>query len=138
MISFYFEDVSEFPLSRLKVRKWLKSVVELEGKKVGELSIVFCSDEYLLKMNNDYLKHDYFTDVITFDYNVGGNVISGDIFISIDRVKENANTLKVSFSDELHRIIVHGVLHLLGYSDKSRAERVAMEEKENYYLPLLV
>ena len=138
MISYFFEDVSEFRLSRLKVRKWLKSVVELEGKKVGDISIVFCSDEYLLKMNNDYLNHDNFTDVITFDYNVGGSVIYGDIFISIDRVRENANTLKVSFSDELHRIIVHGVLHLLGYSDKSRAERVAMEEKENYYLPLLV
>jgi len=138
MISYFFEGVSEFRLSRLKVRKWLKSVVELEGKKVGDISIVFCSDEYLLKMNNDYLNHDNFTDVITFDYNVGGSVIYGDIFISIDRVRENANTLKVSFSDELHRIIVHGVLHLLGYSDKSRAERVAMEEKENYYLPLLV
>ena len=138
MISYFFEGVSEFRLSRLKVRKWLKSVVELEGKKVGDISIVFCSDEYLLKMNNDYLNHDNFTDVITFDYNVGGSVIYGDIFISIDRVRENANTLKVSFSDELHRIIVHGVLHLLGYPDKSRAERVAMEEKENYYLPLLV
>ena len=96
---------------------------------------MFCSDEHLLEMNRSYLEHDYYTDIITFDY-VEENVVSGDLFISIDRVRDNAKTLGQSVREELHRVMVHGLLHLLGYHDKSKEEQVEMRSKEDYYLTL--
>lgn len=135
-IHFFNEDL---PLPKLKKRltaNWLKEVILFEGKRVGNVSFIFCSDAYLLDVNKKFLDHDYYTDVITFDY-VEGNVISGDIFISLDRVSENANSLNISFLDELNRIMVHGVLHLLGYKDKSKDDKNLMTEREDYFIKLL-
>jgi rRNA maturation RNase YbeY len=108
-------------------------VIGEEKKKTGDISFIFCSDEYLLGINQQYLEHDYYTDIITFD-DVSGELISGDIFISVDRVRENAEIYGQSFSDELHRIIIHGVLHLLGYKDKEPDQKEIMTGKEDYYL----
>ncbi|WP_159521229.1 rRNA maturation RNase YbeY [Sunxiuqinia indica] len=132
-INFYFEDVEEFQLDLPKSEDWIKNTILNEGKQSGEISFVFCSDDYLLDINRQYLDHDYYTDIITFDY-VEGSLISGDIFISIDRVKENADVFKVSFENELNRIIIHGVLHLLGYKDKDLKQKEVMTGKEDYYL----
>ena len=115
---------------------WLKDVIISKGKNAGNISVIFCSDEYLLDVNKRYLDHDYYTDIITFDY-VEGDKISGDIFISVDRIADNAATYNVSFSDELHRVLVHGILHLLGYKDKTTEEKNEMTENENKYLKLL-
>jgi rRNA maturation RNase YbeY len=114
---------------------WLDNCLRKEKKISGEMNFIFCSDKYLLKINQEYLQHDYYTDIITFDY-TQKNLVSGDIYISIDRVKENANTYKVSFQNELLRVIVHGVLHLCGYKDKTKAHARLMREKEDYYLSL--
>jgi rRNA maturation RNase YbeY len=103
---------------------------------MGDLTFVFCSDEYLLVLNNKYLKHDYFTDIITFD-NTEGLTVHGDLFISVERVKENSAGLGVAFKDELYRVMVHGVLHLLGYSDKSKPAKQTMTSKEDFYLSQL-
>lgn len=135
-IHFFNEDL---PLPKLKKRltaNWLKEVILFEGKRVGEVSFIFCSDSYLLDVNKKFLEHDYYTDVITFDY-VEGNVISGDIFISLDRISENANNLNISFLDELNRIMVHGVLHLLGYKDKLKKDKSLMTEREDFFIKLL-
>ena len=118
------------------LREWLNNVGEREGFTVGELSIVLGSDDWLLDYNKQYLNHDYYTDIITFDY-VESNVISGDLLISYDRVIDNANSLNVSRETELYRVIVHGFLHLCGYGDKSDAEKELMRKKEDYYLNLL-
>lgn len=137
MIDFNFEDreVPDFD-SELFIL-WLNKVIVCEGKESGEISVVFCSDEYLLKINQDYLKHDYYTDIISFDYSEE-NFVSGDLFISVDRVEENAVEFGVSFSEELKRVCVHGVLHLCGYKDKSDEEVNQMREKENQYLKIFV
>ena len=135
-IIFFNEDV---PLPKLKKRKlisWIKNVIQSEGMKVGEISFIFCSDNYLLEVNKKYLEHDYYTDIITFDY-VEENVIQGDIFISVDRVKENSVTFKTRFEDEIHRILVHGILHLLGYKDKLKKDKSLMTSKEDLYLNVL-
>ena len=110
-------------------------VAESEIKKIGDISIIFCSDRYILDVNIKYLSHDYFTDIITFDY-CEGNKLSGDLFISIDSVKENASFYGTEFTDELNRVIVHGILHLIGYDDHSDDEVKQMREKEDYYLGL--
>ena len=104
-----------------------------EGCVLGDITFVFCSDEELLGVNKEFLNHDYYTDIITFDYSEG-SVISGDLFISIDRVKENALSFNVQITEELHRVAFHGVLHLLGYNDKTEAEVIIMRSKENHYL----
>lgn len=135
-ISFYNEDLPLPKLKRRIVGNWLKEVILKEGKRVGDVSFIFCTDEYLLDVNKKFLDHDYYTDVITFDY-VEGNIISGDIFISLDRVSENATGLSISFNDELNRIMVHGILHLLGYKDKSDNEKILMTEREDFFLKLL-
>jgi rRNA maturation RNase YbeY len=135
-INFYFEDIKKFPLDLPKTRNWIKKSISTEEKKTGEISFIFCSDEYLLGINRQYLEHDYFTDIITFDY-VENNIISGDIFISIDRVRENASEFQVSFQNELNRIIIHGVLHLIGFKDKSATDKRLMTNKEDFYLGLL-
>ena len=135
-IRFFNEDVNFPGIRKRVVSAWLKEIISLHDKKVGDISIIFCSDSYLLDVNKEYLEHDYFTDIITFDY-VEGNMISGDIFISVDRVLENSALFQVTFSEELHRIMAHGVLHLLGYKDKCDEDKVMMTEKENFSLQLL-
>lgn len=115
----------------------VKSLINSENFKLGELAVVLCSDEYLLKVNQDFLKHDYYTDIITFDY-CEENVINGDLIISLDRVRENSVKEKSSFEEELNRVIFHGVLHLCGYKDKSKKDIEVMRFKESYYLNLYV
>ena len=115
------------------LKTWIHLVIESEGAITGELSIVFSSDNYLLSMNRDYLHHDYYTDVITFDYSEN-KIISGDIFISVERVIENACLFEVSVSEELDRVILHGVLHLLGYNDSNDLDVSIMRSKEAHYL----
>lgn len=134
-LNYYFEEVDEFSLSENK-NIWIEKTIQSESKKAGEISFIFCSDNYLLNINKEFLNHDYFTDVITFDYVVEDET-SGDIFISVDRIKENAADFKVSFDDELNRIMIHGVLHLLGYKDKVLEEKQMMTDKENEYLSKL-
>ena len=118
-----------------KVRKWLTHVIQRRGKSVGNINYLFCDDEYLLGVNQHYLDHDTYTDIITFDY-VAGGLISGDIMISVDRVGENAEKYNVPFLDELHRVIVHGVLHLMGQGDKSDEEAHQMRLLEEEALAL--
>lgn len=116
------------------VRSWLKFVIEEENKLVGEINYQFCSDEYLLKINIDFLQHDTLTDIITFPTTTEDRIISGEIFISLDRVIENSRLLEVELRNEIYRVIVHGVLHLIGYEDKSKEQSLLMRDKENYYL----
>ncbi len=129
----------DVPLPKLKKRvtsDWIKNSILAEKKRVGDISFIFCSDDYLLEVNQKYLSHDYFTDVITFDY-VEGDLISGDIFISVDRISENAAVFNVPFTAELNRILIHGILHLLGYKDKDKSDKLVMTDKEDYFLNLL-
>ena len=133
MISYYAEDV-EFTLKgKLFNNKWLKMVAESEIKRIGDISIIFCSDNYILDVNMKYLQHDYFTDIITFDY-CEDQKLSGDLFISIDSVRENSLLYGSTFEEELSRVMVHGVLHLIGYDDHTEEEQKLMRQKENYYL----
>ena len=124
-------------ISKTTLKQNLKTLAKSEGKALKDISVVFTDDDYLLEVNKQYLNHDYYTDVITFDYSVFPEV-SGDIMISLDRVKENADTLSVSFQEELNRVVFHGLLHLCGYKDKSAADEKLMRKKENYYLELFV
>lgn len=133
-ISFFNADVSYVLRSKNEVRKWLSQVVKIEGFRIGELSIILCSDEYLFKMNVQYLKHKTYTDIITFDQSESKGEVSGELYISIDRIKENAKTLKTNLIDELHRVVVHGTLHLCGYGDKDPKSKLKMTQKENFYL----
>jgi len=135
-IKYFNEDV---PLPKIKKRrtsKWIKDTILSEEKIVGDVSFIFCSDNYLLEVNKKYLTHDYYTDIITFDY-VEGELISGDIFISTDRVKENAKEFSTTTENELNRILIHGILHLLGYKDKIKKDKELMTFKEDYYLNVL-
>ena len=113
----------------------IQATAKQEGKHIGEINFIFCDDEYLHKINLEFLEHDTYTDIITFDYSVGDELIS-EIYISVERVKENAHDFSDSFDEELHRVLIHGVLHLCGYKDKSDEEEAIMREKENYYLSL--
>lgn len=135
MISYYSEDTNFVLKSKLLNNKWLKLVAESEIRRIGDISIIFCSDNYILDVNQKYLQHDYFTDIITFDY-CEGDKLSGDLFISIDSVRENAQEYGVEFEDELNRVMVHGILHLIGYDDHSEEDIAQMRKKENYYLSL--
>lgn len=135
MVRFFTEDVKFDFKQRMLTRNWLKLVAGSEIRKIGDINIIFCSDNYILDVNMKYLQHDYFTDIITFDY-CEGDRLSGDLFISIDTVKDNAQFYGTEFSDELNRVIVHGVLHLVGYDDHTEPDQVQMREKENYYLKL--
>jgi rRNA maturation RNase YbeY len=132
-IEIFYEDIPSLSLQKKIIKKLVKSLIINEKYELGEISFIFCSDNYLLEVNKQYLNHDYYTDIITFDY-VENNIISGDLFISVDRVKENADIFKTEFKTELFRVIFHGVLHLTGYNDKTEDERKIMREKENYYL----
>ena len=131
-----FQYINTDKISTKDISNWLKDVTIKEGKEIGELVYVFCNDDYLIEKNIQFLKHDTLTDVITFDYCNEG-IISGDILISTERVKENALKYEVDFLTELHRVMVHGLLHLLGYKDKSESDTALMREKENYYLKLI-
>ena len=133
MVTSHNEDSSFQYNEKAKNNKWLKLVAESEIKKIGDIAIVFCSDNYILDINLKYLQHDYFTDIITFDY-CEGSVLSGDLFISVDSVRENAGLYGAEFQDELNRVIVHGLLHLIGYDDHTDEEKKLMREKEDYYL----
>jgi probable rRNA maturation factor len=134
MIDFNYE--TEFTLDNEgAISNWISSVIESEGKKEGEINYIFCDDEYLLQINQEHLQHDYYTDIISFDYTIG-NEISGDLFISVDRVKENAIDFNVSFEEELKRVLVHGVLHYCGYKDKTDADELLMRSKEDEKLAM--
>lgn len=135
-VSFYNEG-SEMPsINKTDIRNWVKQVAELHGKRVGAIAYIFCDDEKILEVNRQYLQHDYYTDIITFDY-TEGNKISGDLFISLDTVRSNAELFGKSYHEELHRVIIHGILHLCGINDKGPGERELMEEAENAALALL-
>ncbi len=132
-VSFASEQTKFAPDNQHLLISWIQTAIEAEGFSLTALTFIFCSDDYLLDINRKFLSHDYYTDVITFDYSEG-NSLSGDVFISIDRVRENALDAQVSESDEVHRVMIHGVLHLLGYADKSAREKSQMTLKEDFYL----
>ena len=132
MIQFFFEDIDKIEIEA-NLSNRLEDIILSEGKKPGEINYIFCDDEYLLQVNREYLKHDYYTDVITFDY-VKGKTISGDIFVSLPRIFDNAQTLSKDFESEFFRVLAHGVLHLCGYKDKTDEEIAEMRSKEDYYL----
>ncbi len=134
-VSFVSERISFECPNQDSLEKWLEEVCVTEKKSLETLTYIFCSDEYLLDINQKYLHHDYYTDVITFD-NSETAAISGDIFISIDRVKENALEISVPFTDELHRVIVHGLLHLIGFNDTTEQQKSKMTSREDFYLSL--
>jgi len=133
VVDFLFEQIDEFEFNFEKAKIWLDESISKENQICGDICFVFCSDAYLLKINQQYLNHDYFTDVITFDYSEN-DIIAGDIFISIDRITDNAKQFGVSFDYELLRIVIHGVLHLLGYNDKQNQDKILMTSKEDEYL----
>ena len=134
MISFNYE--LSFQLENEETySQWIQNVILSESKTIGEINYIFCDDEYLLDINKKYLNHDFYTDVISFDYSEA-NIISGDVFISVDRVKENAEEYNVPFNEELKRVIIHGILHYCGYKDKSSQEAVNMRNKEDEKLLL--
>lgn len=133
MIRYFTEDI-DFAFKGKSVHSvWLKAVAEEEGRRPGQISVIFCSDPYLLEINRKYLGHDYYTDIITFDYSEG-DTISGDLFISVDTVRSNAEYYSADFKDELDRVIVHGVLHLIGYDDHTDEQTAEMRARENHYL----
>lgn len=132
MIEIYFEETEILDLNSEFFVLWLSKVCACEEQELGDLTLVFCSDDYLLDINRKHLKHDYYTDIITFDYTDA--VVSGDLFISVDRLTENALLHKVSFKKELFRVVVHGLLHLLGYGDKTELEKTDMRLLEDKYL----
>ncbi|WP_142784501.1 rRNA maturation RNase YbeY [Changchengzhania lutea] len=135
MISFNYE--TDFQLEQEStISAWISEVILKENFKVGDINYIFCTDVYLHQMNVEFLNHDTLTDVISFDYSVG-KIIQGDIFISIDRVVDNAKDFEVSFLEELHRVMAHGVLHYCGYKDKNELDAATMRQKENQYLDLL-
>jgi probable rRNA maturation factor len=130
MIQYIAEEVNLPVLPKQKINNWIKAVAASYDKKAGDIAYIFCSDERILEINKQYLNHDYFTDIITFDYSEG-SIISGDIFISVDTVQSNAGEFGVSFEAELLRIIIHGILHLCGEDDKTPELRIEMTKKEN-------
>ena len=134
MIRFFFENIDEITLPP-NTENWLKELIISEDKKPGEINYIFCDDDHLLQVNKDFLNHDYYTDVITFDY-VKGKTISADIFVSLPRILDNSSTLSNAFNSELLRVLAHGVLHLCGYKDKTDEEISEMRQKEDYYLSI--
>ena len=133
MIQYIAEDVKLPALQKQKINRWIKETAAGYDKKIGEIAYIFCSDKKILEVNNQYLQHDYYTDIITFDYSEG-SVISGDIFISLDTVKSNAQDFGVDFEHEILRILIHGILHLCGQDDKTNEQRNEMTGKENLAL----
>ena len=136
MITYQTEDIAMPQIKKHETTEWVKQVAASYGKKVGEIAYIFCSDEKILEVNRQYLEHDYYTDIITFDY-TEGNRISGDLFISLDTVRTNAEQFDQAYERELHRVIIHGILHLCGINDKGPGEREIMEAEENKALSLI-
>lgn len=136
MIQFIAENTTMPAIEKTKVKSWIKRVAEGYGRKTGDVSYIFCTDERILEVNKQYLQHDYYTDIITFDYSSASS-ISGDLFISLDTVKSNSEAFNTNYMDELHRILIHGILHLCGNDDKTPELRAEMTEKENQALLLL-
>ena len=132
MINYFYENTAEKKIEP-QISEWLQNLISAEGKRPGDINYIFCDDEYLLKVNQDYLDHDYFTDIITFDY-VKGKTISGDIFVSLQRILDNASTLSQDSEEEFKRVLAHGLLHLCGYKDKTEEEQSNMRAKEDFYL----
>jgi rRNA maturation RNase YbeY len=139
MISFHTENIRFTLKNKTILKKWISSIIEKKKRKPGDLNFIFCSDEHLLTINKQYLDHDTYTDIITFDYSKEDleMPVSGDIFISVDRVKENATKFGKSFENELHRVIIHGTLHLLGYKDKGKSAKEEMTKQEDKALKVL-
>jgi rRNA maturation RNase YbeY len=133
-IRFFTEDISFSLKNKGLVRKWIKQTIIDESHKLRELNFIFCSDQYLLSINQQFLNHDTYTDIITFDNSDKEGLIIGDIFISVDRVQENAESFKTKMEDELQRVMIHGTLHLLGYPDKGKEAKAIMTQKEDFYL----
>lgn len=131
-IDFFSEEIDFTPANSDAIADWIRRTILQEGKTLDSIQFIFCDDAHLLKINIEYLDHDTLTDIITFPY--GEELIEGDIYISIDRIRENAGTFGVSFEQELHRVIIHGVLHLCGYGDKKPEEKAVMTAKEDFYL----
>ena len=136
-INFFNEDITYTLKHKTIIKKWITATIEAEGYSLAELNFILCSDEYLLRINQDFLQHDDYTDVITFDNSEELKTIVGDIFISLERIKENATSFKSTTLNELCRVIIHGTLHLLGYKDKTKAAKTEMTAKEDYYLQKL-
>ncbi|PKP41582.1 MAG: rRNA maturation RNase YbeY [Bacteroidetes bacterium HGW-Bacteroidetes-10] len=139
MITYHKEGTTFAIKGKRSLNKWISETISSESGgslRVGDISVILCSDEYLLSVNKQFLKHDYYTDIITFNY-CEGDRVSGDLFISVDSVRENAKTYGATFQEELHRVLIHGVLHLLGYDDHTDAEKVIMKERENLSLQRL-
>lgn len=136
MISYFLEDTNFKFNTRRRTSRWLKSVAEIENRSIGEINIIFCSDPYILDLNIKSLDHHFFTDIITFDY-CEGDILSGDLYISVDTVRANAEFYNTDFDNELYRVIVHGLLHLVGYDDHSDEEIAVMRSKEDFCLNLL-
>jgi len=132
MINYFFENIDPKKIDS-NISIWLEDLIFSENKKLGDINYIFCDDEYLLKVNQDYLDHDYYTDIITFDY-VKGKTISGDIFVSLPRILDNASTLSQDFESEFRRVLAHGLLHLCGYKDKNEEEESKMRQKEDFYI----
>lgn len=136
MVEIFLEDIREVPgVNPEFLFAWYTHVCTVEQKELGDITVIFCSDDYLLEMNREHLQHDYYTDIITFDYSEE-MIISGDLFVSVDRVRDNAEHMSVSFFDELCRVCVHGLLHLCGYKDKSEKDELLMRQKEDEMLAL--
>lgn len=135
-IHFYNQECDFLPRGRVKIARWVRETIHNEGYRVGEISYIFCSSQNHREMNRQYVGHDYFTDIITFDYSdlEGRGVVSGDIFIDYETVADNAQQLGTNPTEELHRVIIHGILHLCGYKDKTDAEEAQMHQKEDFYL----
>jgi rRNA maturation RNase YbeY len=134
-ISFNFEDTNTIPLKRNKIKAWIKSCIEKRNGELKDLNYIFCNDDYILNINRQYLNHDYFTDIISFDYSeydyeTQKTLVSGDLFISLDTVRSNSKLIGVEFEEELHRVIIHGVLHLLGFKDMTEQEEKEMRKEE--------
>lgn len=135
-ISYNTEDIKMPSIKKRETTNWIKSVAATYNKKIGSIGYIFCSDEVILEVNNEYLQHDYYTDIITFNYNEG-DTISGDIFISLDTVRSNAEQYNSSYEEELHRVIIHGILHLCGINDKTPEEQKEMTKSEDLALKML-
>jgi rRNA maturation RNase YbeY len=137
MINFHSEAIDFKVVNPIKTKRWLKSVIKAEGFELSEINYVFCNDEYLHSINFEYLDHDTLTDIITFDNSEEDELIEGDIFVSIERIIDNTKDFNTTFEQEFKRVIVHGILHLCGYCDKTDQNEKQMREKEDYYLRLL-
>ena len=136
VVRFFEEDITYKLKHKTALKSWISETINTEGYLLKELNYIFCSDQYLLQVNKQYLDHDTYTDIITFDNSEVEKFIVGDIFISIERIRENAAKFNVTETDELHRVIIHGALHLLGYTDKNVADKKKMSSKEDFYLNL--